>query len=426
MSDDRTPKRLLHPETLAIRTQATRTAEREHSVPLFLTSSFVFDSAEQARALFADELPGNIYSRYSNPNTDEFVRKLCLLEGAEEGLAFASGMAAVFASLAALVRAGDHIVASRALFGSTHQLLTQLLPRWGVTSTYVDPAAPPEAWAAAVRPETKLVFVETPSNPGLDLVDLEWLGSFCRGRGLTFVVDNCFTTPVLQQPIRFGADLVVHSATKFIDGQGRTLGGAAVGSTRLIAELRWFARHTGPALAPFNAWVLSKSVETLALRMERHCANALALASHFDGHPELEQVRYPFLPSHPQHALARRQMSAGGGIVVLVVRGGLERARRFLDALQLLSHSPNLGDARSIVTHPTSTTHSKLSEDERRALGILPGLVRISVGLEHVDDVIADVAQALARSAGPASDSASAGGVGAALPESLHTAGVRA
>lgn len=396
---DGAPKRLLHPETLAIRTQAARTPEREHSVPLFLTSSFTFDSAEQARALFADEIPGNIYSRYSNPNTDEFVRKIAQLEGAEDGLAFASGMAAVFASLAALLRAGDHVVASRALFGSTHQLLTQLLPRWGITATYVDPAAPPEAWERAVTPATKLVFVETPSNPGLDLVDLAWLGSFCRARGLTFVVDNCFTTPILQQPIRFGADLVVHSATKFIDGQGRTLGGVAVGSAALIAELRWFARHTGPALAPFNAWVLSKSVETLALRMERHCANALALATRFDGHAALEAVRYPFLPSHPQHDLARRQMSAGGGIVVLVVRGGLERARRFLDALQLLTHSPNLGDTRTIVTHPTSTTHSRLSEAERQALGIVPGLVRISVGLEHVDDVIADIEQALERSA---------------------------
>jgi O-succinylhomoserine sulfhydrylase len=322
-------------------------------------------------------------------------------------------MGAVFASRAALVRAGDHVVASRALFGSTHQLLTQLLPRWGVTATYVDPAAAPEAWEAAVRPETKLVFVETPSNPGLDLVDLAWLGGFCRARGLTFVVDNCFTTPVLQQPIRWGADLVVHSATKFLDGQGRVLGGVAVGSARLIAELRWFARHTGPALAPFNAWVLSKSVETLALRMERHCANALALATRLEGHAALEQVRYPFLASHPQHELARRQMSAGGGIVVLVVAGGVERARRFLDALQLLSHSPNLGDTRTIVTHPTSTTHSKLSEDERRALGIVPGLVRVSVGLEHVEDVIADVEQALARSAAPATGTAALHAVGA-------------
>ena len=387
----------LHPETLAIRTQAPRTAEREHSVPLFLTSSFTFDDAEHARALFAEEVPGNIYSRYSNPNTDEFVRKMCLLEGAEDGVAFASGMAAVFASMAALLKAGDHVLASRALFGSTHQLLTKLLPRWGITSSYVDAGADPAAWEAAVRPETRLVFVETPSNPGLALLDLDALGALCARRGLVLVVDNCFTTPILQQPIRHGAHLVVHSATKFIDGQGRTLGGVAVGAKALVAELRFFARHTGPALAPFNAWVLSKSLETLALRMERHCANALALARRLEGHAGLEEVRYPWLESHPQHALARRQMSAGGGIVAIVVKGGLPRARAFLDALRLVSHSPNLGDARTIVTHPASTTHSKLTEEERRAVQIAPGLVRISVGLEHVDDVIRDIEQAMEK-----------------------------
>ena len=385
----------LHPETLAIRAQAAPTGEREHSVPLFLTSSFTFDDAEHARALFAEEVPGNIYSRYSNPNTDELVRKMCLLEGAEDGVAFGSGMAAVFATMAGLLTSGDHVLASRALFGSTHQLLTRLLPRWGITSTYVDADAGMDAWEAAVRPETRLVFVETPSNPGLALLDLEALGALCTRRGLTFVVDNCFTTPLLQQPIRHGAHLVVHSATKYIDGQGRTLGGVAVGTAALVAELRWFARHTGPALAPFNAWILSKSLETLGVRMARHCDNALALARHFEGHAALDEVRYPFLASHPQHALARRQMSAGGGIVVLVVKGGLPRARAFIDALALVSHSPNLGDTRTIVTHPASTTHSKLTEEERQRVGIAPGLVRISVGLEHVDDVIADVAQAL-------------------------------
>jgi O-succinylhomoserine sulfhydrylase len=391
--------RQLHPETLAIRAQAARTAEREHSVPLFLTSSFTFDDAEQARALFADEVQGNIYSRYSNPNTDEFVRKMCLLEGAEDGVAFASGMAAVFASMAALLKSGDHVLASRALFGSTHQLLTKLLPRWGITSSYVDADADAAAWDAAVRPETRIVFVESPSNPGLALLDLDALGDLCARRGLVLVVDNCFTTPVLQQPIRHGAHLVVHSATKFIDGQGRTLGGVVVGTSALIAELRFFARHTGPALAPFNAWVLSKSLETLGVRMERHCANALALARHFEGHAALEEVRYPWLESHPQHALARRQMSAGGGIVCIVVKGGLPRARAFLDALTLVSHSPNLGDTRTIVTHPSSTTHSKLTEAERLAVQITPGLVRISVGLEHVQDVIRDVEQALERTA---------------------------
>lgn len=395
MPNDRRP---LHPETLAIRQQVPRSAEREHAVPLFLTSSFVFDDAEQARALFADEVPGNIYSRYSNPNTDEFVSKLVALEGAEDGIATASGMAAVFVSLAALVSAGQHIVASRAVFGSTHQILTKLLPRFGVTHTYVDADAPESAWAAAITPATRAVFVESPSNPGLAVVDLAAVSRACRAHGVPLLVDNCFATPVLQRPIALGADLIIHSATKWIDGQGRTLGGAILGRKDLVAECRFVARHTGPALSPFNAWVLSKSLETLALRMERHCANAERLARHFEGHDALDGVRYPFLASHPQHALARAQMSAGGGIVVLELRGGYDRARRFLDGLQLLSHSPNLGDARTIVTHPASTTHSKLTEAERQAVGITPGLVRISVGLEHVDDIIADIEGALAGS----------------------------
>ncbi|MBA3659719.1 MAG: PLP-dependent transferase [Gemmatimonadales bacterium] len=386
-----------HFETQAIRTQVPVSSEREHAVPLFLTSSFVFDSAEQARALFADEIPGNIYSRYSNPNTDEFVRKVCLMEGAEDGVATGSGMAAVFASLAAFLKAGDHVLAGRSLFGSTVQILNKLFPRWGIESSYAD-LTDPESWPALIRPTTRMIYVETPSNPGLDLVDLDWLGRLARERGLTLIVDNCFTTPYLQQPVRHGADLIVHSATKYLDGQGRTLGGIVVGRTALIDEIRFFTRHTGPALSPFNAWILSKSLETLAVRMDRHCANALTLASRFDGHADLEQVRYPFLPSHPQHELARRQMTQGGGIVVIVVKGGLERARRFLDAVQLMSHSPNLGDTRTIVTHPASTTHSKLSEEERLRVGIVPGLIRISVGLEHVDDVTRDVEQALARS----------------------------
>lgn len=384
-------------ETTAIRTQLPRTAEREHSAPLFLTSSFVFDSAEQARALFADELDGNVYSRYANPNTDEFVQKLCALEGGEDGIATASGMAAVFTALASRCASGDHVLASRALFGSTHQVLTRILPKWGVTWSYAD-AADPDSWTSQLTDRTRMLFVETPSNPGLELVDLAWLGALARERGIPLVVDNCFATPYLQRPLELGASLVVHSATKFIDGQGRTLGGAIIGARDLVADARFFARHTGPALSPFNAWMLSKSLETLAVRMDRHCANALALATHFEGHAELEGVRYPFLRSHPQHDLARRQMHAGGGIVVLVLRGGIARCRRFLDALSLCSHSPNLGDTRTIVTHPTSTTHSKLTEEERQRVGIVPGLVRISVGLEHVDDVIADIEQALDRS----------------------------
>ena len=303
-------------------------------------------------------------------------------------------MAAVFASLAGLLSSGDHVVASRAIFGSTHQLFTKLLPRWGITSDYAD-LGDVAQFEACIKPNTKAIFIETPSNPGLALGDLGAIGALAKARGLVLIVDNCFTTPYLQQPIKFGAHLVVHSATKYMDGQGRTLGGAVVGSADFIKELRFFARHTGPALSPFNAWVLSKSLETLAVRMDRHCENALAVAQHFEGRPGIESVRYPFLPSHPQHALAKRQMSQGGGIVVLVLEGGIERARRFLDALKLVSHSPNLGDTRTIVTHPTSTTHSKLTEAERVAVGIVPGLVRVSVGLEHVADVIADLEQAV-------------------------------
>lgn len=390
----------LAPETLAIRIQAERSAAREHAVPVYLTSSFTFDSAEQARALFADELEGNVYSRYSNPNTDELVDRVCALEGAEDGIATASGMAAVFATFAALLSAGDHVVAGRALFGSTFQLLTRVLPRWGVHCTLVDSAAPPESWAEAIRPETRLVFVETPSNPGLDLLDLEVLGALCADRGVTLVVDNCFATPALQRPLELGAHLSVHSATKFMDGQGRVLGGLVVGHRALVEPIRFFARHTGPALSPFNAWVLSRSLETLSLRMERHSLNALTMAQGLEGLDGVVGVRHPWLPSHPQHELARRQMKAGGGILTLEVAGGVERAGRFLDALRLCSHSPNLGDTRTIVTHPTSTTHSKLTEEERLAVGIRPGLVRVSVGLEHPHDVLADLKQALRLSGG--------------------------
>ena len=390
------PDELAHFETLAIRTQTPVSAEREHSVPLYLTSSFRFDDAEHARALFTEEIAGNIYSRYANPNTDEFIRKLCLLEGAEDGIATASGMSAVFTAIAARVSAGDHVLASRALFGSTHQLFTRILPKWGVTSDYADASAP-ASWARLVRPTTKLIFIETPSNPGLELLDLRWLAEFASARGIPLVVDNCFATPYLQQPLALGANVVIHSATKYIDGQGRALGGAIVGDASYITDCRFFARHTGPAMSAFNAWLLSKSLETLAVRMDRHCANALALAQHFEGHPALSAVRYPFLPSHPQHDLARAQMQQGGGIVALELRGGLTAGQAVLNGVRMVSHSANLGDTRTIITHPASTTHSKLSAAERSAVGISDGLIRVSVGLEHVSDIIADVEQALAR-----------------------------
>jgi O-succinylhomoserine sulfhydrylase len=394
MSDDPRTSPSDRFETIAIRTQASITGEREHSVPLFLTSSFRFDDAEHARALFTEEVDGNVYSRYANPNTDEFVRKLCLLEGAEDGIATASGMAAVFTAIASRVSAGDHVVASRALFGSTHQIFTRILPKWGVSCDYAD-GADFSSWARLIRPETKLLFVETPSNPGLELVDLAQLAVLAGGRGIPLVVDNCFATPYLQRPIALGASVVVHSATKYIDGQGRVLGGAILGDERYIADCRFFARHTGPAMSAFNAWLLSKSLETLAVRMDRHCLNALEVARHFSSNAALEDVRYPFLESHPQFALAQRQMSQGGGIVVLVLRGGLSAGTRFLDRVRLCSHSANLGDTRTIVTHPASTTHSKLTPAERAAVGISDGLVRISVGLEHVGDIIADIEQAL-------------------------------
>jgi len=383
-----------HFETEAIRNQDPRTPNREHSVPVYMTSSFVFDDAEQARALFADEIPGNIYTRFSNPNNTELVEKICRLEGAEDGLACASGMSSIFTTMGALLKSGDHVIASRALFGSSHQILNQILPKWGITTTYVDLHAP-ERWADAIRPETKLIFVETPSNPGLDLVDLQWLGGFCREHNLISVVDNCFATPYLQQPLGYGLDLVSHSATKFIDGQGRAIGGLIAGRSDLIREIRFFARHTGPSLSPFNAWVFSKSLETLAVRMDRHCDNAERLARWLETRPEIERVIYPFLDSHPQVELARRQMKRGGGIVSFIVRGGIEAGRAFLNRLQMLSHTANLGDARTTATHPASTTHSKLSEADRLAVGIAPGLIRISAGLEHFDDIVGDIAHAL-------------------------------
>jgi len=384
-------------ETAAIRHQIERSSQKEHSSPIYMTSSFKFDDAEDARSLFAEEKQGNIYSRYSNPNTDEFIQKLCLLEGAETGMAMASGMAAMFTSLAAFLSSGDHVVASRSLFGSTHQILTKLLPKWGISSTYVD-ILDDAGWEKAIQPNTKMIFLETPSNPALDLVDLEKICALGKSKGILVNVDNCFATPYLQNPIKWGADIVTHSATKFIDGQGRVIGGAIVTTEELFPEIKFMARHTGPSMSPFNGWLLSKSLETLAVRMDKHCDNALKLAQHLEGHSALKQVRYPFLPSFPQYELAKKQMRLGGGIVTFELKGGIDQGRKFLDALEMISLSANLGDTRTIATHPASTTHSKLSEEERLAVGITPGLVRVSVGLEHMDDIIADVEQALDRS----------------------------
>lgn len=383
-----------HFETNAIRDQVNRTHNREHSVPMYLTSSFVFPSAEDMADTFAKKKEGIIYSRYSNPNTDEFIGKVCRMEGAEAGFATASGMAAVFASMASFLKSGDHIIASRAVFGSTHQVLTQILSRWNITHSYVDPTDL-SSWEAAVQSNTKMLILESPSNPGLTVVDLEAAGRFAKKHKLLFNIDNCFASPYLQQPIQYGADLVVHSGTKWMDGQGRVLAGIIVGRKELIAEVMTFCRHTGPALSPFNAWVLSKSLETLAVRMDRHCSNALQLAKRLQDHPALERVNYPFLESHPQYAIAKKQMRHGGGLLTIELKGGAEAAMRFLNRIQLCSLSSNLGDSRTIVTHPSSTTHSKLSEEERLAVGITPAMVRISVGLEHAEDILQDIEQAL-------------------------------
>lgn len=385
-----------HFETIAVRTQDARN-KREHSVPIYATSSFIFEDAEQARAMFADEVSGNIYTRFSNPNNNEFVDKLCQMEGFEDGMPTASGMAAMFTSMASLLEAGDHVLASRSLFGSTHQILTQIFPKWGIEHTYAD-IDKPDTWEGLIRDNTKMIFVETPSNPALDIIDLEWLGKLADKHNILLNVDNCFATPYLQTPADFGAHIVTHSATKFIDGQGRTIAGAILSSKAIIEKVRFFCRHTGPALSPFNSWLLSKSLETLAVRMDRHCDNALKLAQYLEKHPEVEKVNYPFLPSHPQYELAKKQMRAGGGIVTFVVKGGIERGRKFLNSVKMFSFTANLGDTRTIVTHPASTTHSKLTDEEREKVGILPGLVRISAGLEHIDDIVEDVNQALEAS----------------------------
>jgi O-succinylhomoserine sulfhydrylase len=383
--------------TDAIREQHPRSEFREHSVPLYLTSSFVFDNAEQARAMFADEISGNIYSRYSNPNTNEFIEKLCLLEGTEDGVATASGMAAMFSSMAALLKSGDHVIACRSVFGSTHQILNTIFPKFGITHTYAD-ITEPHTWESKIQSNTRMIFVETPSNPALDIIDLEWLGKLAKKHNLILNVDNCFATPYLQNPAKYGAHIVTHSATKFMDGQGRVIAGAILGTKELIKEIRFFTRHTGPSLSPFNAWILSKSLETLAVRMERHCQNAQQLAEYLESHPEVKLVKYPFLASHPQHVLAKKQMKLGGGLVTFEVKGGLDQGRRFLNALQMISHSPNLGDTRTIAIHPASTTHSKLSDAERASVGITSGLIRIAVGLEDIKDIIRDIDQAIAQS----------------------------
>ncbi|MGA0384219.1 MAG: trans-sulfuration enzyme family protein [Flavobacteriaceae bacterium] len=381
-------------ETEAIRAQMERSHNLEHSAPIYLTSSFVFEGAEDMRASFTEEKQRNIYSRYSNPNTSELIDKVARMEGAEDGVAFASGMSAIYTTFAALLSSGDHIVSCRAVFGSTHTLYTQFFPKWGIEHSYFDPGDF-ETLEASINERTKILYVESPTNPGVTVLDLKRLGAIAKKHNLLYIVDNCFATPYLQQPAKFGADLIIHSSTKLMDGQGRVLGGITVGNKELIRSIYLFARITGTALSPFNAWVLSKSLETLAVRVDRHCDNALELATRLEGHQNVSWVRYPFLASHPQHELAKAQMKKGGAIVDFEIKGCLENGRKFIDAIKLCSLSANLGDTRSIVTHPASTTHSKLSQEERLQVEISDGMIRLSVGLEHVDDIWDDLNQAL-------------------------------
>lgn len=383
-----------HFETQAIRNQTERTQYSEHSTPLFVTSSFVFDDAEDMRASFAEEKQRNLYSRFTNPNTTEFVDKIVAMEGAEAGYAFATGMSAIFSSFAALLNAGDHIVSCRSVFGSTYSMFIKYLPKWNIETSYfkVDEV---DIVESLIQENTKILYIETPTNPAVDILDLEVIGNIAKKHNLIFIVDNCFATPYIQQPIKFGADLVIHSATKLIDGQGRVLGGVTVGKSDLIREIYLFARNTGPAMSPFNAWVLSKSLETLATRVEKHCENALKVAQFLEEHKQVELVKYPFLKSHPQYHTAKQQMKLGGNIVAFEIKGGLVSGRKFLNNIKMCSLSANLGDTRTIVTHPSSTTHGKLSEEERLEVGITNGLVRVSVGLENVEDIINDLQQAL-------------------------------
>lgn len=383
-----------HFETYAIRIQSERTQFGEHSTPLYLTSSFVFDDAEDMRASFAEEKEKNLYSRYSNPNTNEFIEKIVKMEGAETGYAFATGMAAVYSTFAALLNSGDHILSCQSVFGATHALFTKYFPKWNIETTYFK-AENADKIESLIQPNTKILYLETPTNPAIEVLDLEFYGKIAKKHNLIFIVDNCFATPYLQQPIQYGADLVVHSATKLIDGQGRVLGGVTVGRKDLIQEIYAFSRLTGPSLSPFNAWVLSKSLETLALRVDKHCENTLKVAEFLENHPKVEFVRYPFLKSHPNYEIAKKQMKLGGSIVAFEIKGGIESGRKFLDNIKMCSLSANLGDTRTIVTHPASTTHSKLSDAERNEVGITAGLVRCSVGLENVYDIIADLKQAL-------------------------------
>jgi O-succinylhomoserine sulfhydrylase len=382
-------------DTRAVRAGTHRSQFNEHSEALYLTSSFVFDNAAQAAARFANEEPGYVYSRFSNPTVTAFQERLAALEGADVCVATASGMSAILATVMGLMKAGEHIVSSPSIFGATVQLFTTILPKFGVETTFVE-GSEPCAWKRAVRSSTRLFFVETPSNPLTEIVDIAALAEVAKGAGALLAVDNCFCTPALQLPIPLGADLVIHSATKYLDGQGRVVGGAVLGPRELLMNgVFGFLRTAGPSLSPFNAWVLLKGIETLRIRMEAQSATAFELARWLEGHPRIERVYYPWLESHPQHVLAKRQQRSGGAIVSFDVRGGKQAAWRVVDATRLISITANLGDTKTTITHPASTTHGRISAEARKAAGVGDGLLRVAVGLESLADLKADLARGL-------------------------------
>ncbi|WP_029132673.1 O-succinylhomoserine sulfhydrylase [Sedimenticola selenatireducens] len=383
--------------TRAIRAGHIRTAEGEHSEPIFTTSSFVFQSAAEAAARFSGDEPGNIYSRFTNPTVACFEQRLAALEGGEACVATASGMSAILATCMALLKAGDHIVSSRSIFGTTNVLFNKFLAKVGISTSFV-PLSDLSAWEAAIRPDTRILYAETPSNPITELGDIAALADLAHARGLLLVVDNCFCTPALQQPLALGADIVIHSATKYLDGQGRCVGGAVVGDAKLVGEeVFGFLRTAGPTMSPFNAWVFLKGLETLQLRMRAHSENALQLARWLERQDAVEQVYYPGLQSHPQYALAQRQQKAAGGMLSFVVKGGREQAWRLIDATRMISITANLGDTKSTITHPASTTHGRLTDEEKELSGIEDGLIRIAVGLEDIEDIQHDLEAGLAN-----------------------------
>ncbi len=384
------------PETLAVRAGQERSQFGEHSEALYLTSSFVFKSAAQAARRFSGEEEGNVYARFSNPTVTMFEERLAALEGAEDCVATASGMSAIMAAILAHLQQGDHIVASNSLFGATVNLFSNILSRTGITTTFVS-HTDPAAWEAAIRPETKLFFLETPSNPLTEIADIRALVAIAHAKGILVAVDNCFCSPILQRPLDMGADLVIHSATKFLDGQGRVLGGAVCGARKLTEEVFKYLRTAGPTLSAFNAWVLLKGLETLKLRVDAQSAGAARLAGWLEGHPKVARVFYPGLPSHPQHELAKTQQTSGGAIVAFEVRGGREQAWQVVDNCQLLSITANLGDTKTTITHPASTTHGRISPEARAAAGINEGLLRVAVGLEAVEDLQADLERGLSQ-----------------------------